>query len=142
MDENKMNFKNIRNVTKLNSDLEEYSISLDVDFNGNGTYVPTVYCTRIDGDEFCNHILNEIKLGNFEGTISTAPELTIEEKLNDLTSSIRRYRNNLLLKSDWTQLPDVPPETKIKWMAYRQALRNITDQPKFPNEVIWPAKPE
>jgi hypothetical protein len=26
--------------------------------------------------------------------------------------------------------------------AYRQALRDITLQPRFPNEIVWPVKPE
>jgi hypothetical protein len=28
------------------------------------------------------------------------------------------------------------------FFAYRQALRDITAQSGFPNEVVWPTKPE
>lgn len=55
---------------------------------------------------------------------------------------VRRTRTALLQKSDWTQLPDVPSETKDQWAKYRQLLRDITDQAGFPESVIWPNKPE
>lgn len=51
-------------------------------------------------------------------------------------------RNSLLQSSDWTQLPDVPLETKQAWATYRQALRDITTQEGYPFNVIWPTKPE
>lgn len=50
-------------------------------------------------------------------------------------------RNGLLAASDWTQLPDVPLATKEAWATYRQALRDITDQPGYPLEVVWPTPP-
>lgn len=52
-------------------------------------------------------------------------------------------RNLLLVVSDWTQLADVPltPEQKAEWAAYRQQLRDITDQPGFPENINWPIKP-
>lgn len=51
-------------------------------------------------------------------------------------------RKSLLAASDWTQLPDVPLETKQAWATYRQALRDITTQEGYPFNVIWPTKPE
>lgn len=53
----------------------------------------------------------------------------------------RAERERLLVASDWTQLPDVPLATKEAWATYRQALRDITDQPGFPTEIDWPAAP-
>jgi hypothetical protein len=64
---------------------------------------------------------------------------------NDLSSyllSAFSKRGNLLANSDWTQLPDVPEETRLKWQEYRQALRDITLQEGFPENIIWPTKPE
>jgi hypothetical protein len=52
----------------------------------------------------------------------------------------RVTRNQALAASDWTQLPDVPASTKSAWAAYRQALRNITQQPD-PHNIVWPVKP-
>jgi hypothetical protein len=50
-------------------------------------------------------------------------------------------RNALLASSDWTQLPDVPLDTKTAWATYRQALRDITDQPGYPFNIVWPTPP-
>jgi hypothetical protein len=37
-------------------------------------------------------------------------------------------RNQLLTASDWTQMPDVTIPNKAEWAAYRQQLRDMTDQ--------------
>lgn len=50
-------------------------------------------------------------------------------------------RSQLLQQSDWTQLPDVPIATKEAWATYRQALRDITEQPGYPLQVVWPVAP-
>lgn len=51
---------------------------------------------------------------------------------------VRKARDALLLVCDWTQLEDVPIAVKERWVPYRQALRDISDQSGFPTEVIWP----
>lgn len=56
-------------------------------------------------------------------------------------SVIRARRDALLVQSDWTQLPDVPMPTKTAWAEYRQALRDITQQPD-PHNIIWPTPPQ
>ena len=50
----------------------------------------------------------------------------------------------LLLESDWAMLSDVPMlnEQKQEWIKYRKALREIRNQPGFPENIIWPVKPE
>jgi len=55
-------------------------------------------------------------------------------------SAVRSRRNQLLQESDWTQLPDVPIATKEAWAEYRQALRDITEQPD-PFNIVWPVPP-
>ena len=50
-------------------------------------------------------------------------------------------RKAKLVATDWTQLPDVPLETKQAWAEYRQALRDVTDQPGYPTDVVWPTPP-
>lgn len=54
---------------------------------------------------------------------------------------VRRRRNALLSACDWTQLPDVTIDDKAAWAIYRQQLRDITEQPTFP-DVKWPNPPE
>ena len=55
---------------------------------------------------------------------------------------VRSIRDKLLLECDWTVLADAPLTSaqKTAWKAYRQELRNITEQPTFPTEIIWPTK--
>ena len=69
-----------------------------------------------------------------------ASQSEIDYRLENQWFIIRETRNELLSECDWTQLADIPSETKEAWTIYRQALRNITTQPS-PFSIIWPAKP-
>jgi hypothetical protein len=71
------------------------------------------------------------------------PERTDNELLV-LAEEMKARRNGLLSASDWTQLPDVSLTTEMKqaWAVYRQALRDITSQEKFPWRIVWPEKPD
>jgi hypothetical protein len=55
-------------------------------------------------------------------------------------AQVRSVRNNLIAQSDWTQLSDIPAETKALWEPYRQALRDVTSQDPF--NVVWPTPPQ
>lgn len=71
-------------------------------------------------------------------------ELTPQEQLdysNQLSIQMRNQRNGLLSQSDWTQVADAPVDQQA-WATYRQALRDVTQQPEFPLEIIWPTQPE
>ena len=59
------------------------------------------------------------------------------------SSSVRSARNAALAECDWTQLADasLTEEQRTAWGAYRQALRDLTTQQKFPWVVDWPVKP-
>lgn len=67
----------------------------------------------------------------------TADEIASEAK------AVRRDRDELLVESDWTQMPDSPLDdsTKTSWATYRTALRNISTQAGFPTNVTWPTAP-
>jgi hypothetical protein len=54
--------------------------------------------------------------------------------------SIRAERNRKLTETDWTQVADAPVD-KAAWAGYRQALRDVPDQPGFPWDIIWPDAP-
>ena len=62
---------------------------------------------------------------------------------------VRERRNELLLKSDWTQMPDSPLTNakKAEWATYRQSLRDFmasyTDSEDNSLEnIIFPSPPE
>lgn len=58
----------------------------------------------------------------------------------EMWQEVRLNRDVLLKASDWTQLPDVPLNTKTAWATYRQALRDITNQ-SDPFNITWPIAP-
>ena len=55
---------------------------------------------------------------------------------------VRLERNTKLTSSDWTQMPDYSGADKAAWAIYRQALRDIPQQPGFPTEITWPVSPD
>lgn len=66
-------------------------------------------------------------------------EYVLEDREADWAAINRGKRDQLLIKSDWTQLPDAPVD-KAAWAAYRQALRDLTDHVNWPNISAddWP----
>ena len=58
-----------------------------------------------------------------------------------LLNSLRIERTHKLIETDWTQLPDVPEETREKYKEYRRQLRDITNSYQNVYEVVWPNKP-
>ena len=65
-------------------------------------------------------------------------ELTAEKK----AILIRQQRDALLSETDYLMMPDYPMSDADRdaLRAYRQALRDIPEQPGFPDEVAWPEK--
>lgn len=57
-------------------------------------------------------------------------------------AEVRAERNAKLSATDWTQGKDIPDSVSTPWAAYRQALRDVPDQPGFPWSVVWPTQPE
>lgn len=71
-------------------------------------------------------------------TPATADEIASLQQSQ--TQNMRVTRDELLVKSDWTQVADAPVD-KAAWAAYRQALRDIPQQTGFPTTIDWPVKP-
>lgn len=95
------------------------------------------YCLREDDcTEYAKYYYNEIT----NGALGEVGQLVVTDE--DLKHDIAYKRLQLLYETDWTQLPDVPQETQQLWKAYRQALRDITEQEGYPREVVWPEKPK
>ena len=56
-----------------------------------------------------------------------------------LAAQVRAERNAKIAACDWRVLPDVL--NGDVWKVYRQALRDVPEQPGFPGNVIWPVEP-
>ena len=54
--------------------------------------------------------------------------------------TVRTQRGEKLKECDWTQVADAPVD-QAAWAAYRQALRDITNQEGFPWTITWPSQP-
>jgi hypothetical protein len=62
---------------------------------------------------------------------------------NIAINNIKNQRNQLLVYSDWTQIPNNPltTEQQTAWATYRQELRDIPLQSGYPFNVVWPVAP-
>ena len=93
---------------------------------------------------------------NWQDSSKTKPtEAEINAKISELDAAepmrlLRKERNSLLIKTDWTQNDDVPTETQTKWQTYRQQLRDLpaTASPTLDSDynlnfssVNWPTEP-
>ena len=56
---------------------------------------------------------------------------------------VRLERDRLLTETDWviTMHKELGTNIPTAWKTYRQALRDITTQEGFPNDITWPEKP-
>lgn len=55
----------------------------------------------------------------------------------------RSERDGRLSACDWTQSPDatLTANERARWREYRQQLRDVPQQPGFPDSVDWPELP-
>lgn len=70
-----------------------------------------------------------------------------EEEINadkeSKSAEVRKQRDELLAQTDWIVIKAMEQDKQVEseWTIYRQALRDITNNPDFPN-VEFPVKPE
>ena len=100
------------------------------------------------------NILDDSIYGYVEGHYDIEKYKCIDDEIvayqkpaEDIKIQIRRFRDALLAKSDWTQNNDSPlSETKKQaWATYRQALRDLPSQYNSDDnitDVIFPTIPE
>lgn len=71
-----------------------------------------------------------------------AKQLALEEYANSpegKAEGVREMRNALIAETDWWASSDITMTEEQE--AYRQALRDITSQAGFPENIDWPTKP-
>ena len=82
--------------------------------------------------------LFELLSNKYANQVVACPQ---SEKDAEQSSIVRDQRDILLAQSDWTMLTDVQLENRDDWVAYRQALRDMSSQDGFPHDITWPTKP-
>lgn len=110
---------------------------------------PGCVAIRAEGLEVGNYLLEEGRLIS----IGEPPSLQhvyrrgvgwqLQQSAGDAWTRVRRQRDDLLAATDWrvvrAQEHGLPLDPV--WIAYRQALRDITLQTD-PHNIIWPQTPE
>lgn len=90
--------------------------------------------------ELHQKILNEVNRNGKKVVVKNGKIYFESNVILPTWKDIRRKRNNLLTKSDYTQMSDWPGDKKT-WAKYRQELRDITKTFSSPDSVIWPKAP-
>lgn len=103
-----------------------------------------VYPYVIQDVEFDSVSQNKVE-GQFAkiGDQWTLPMVAENKPQAEVEQYVRSVRDELLIFSDWTQMPDSPLDdsTKASWATYRTALRDISTQTGFPTDITWPTAP-
>lgn len=66
-----------------------------------------------------------------------------EQEINEVEKKVRLERAALLRESDWVSLRALESGAEMpqEWIDYRQALRDLPEQPGFPLAVSFPISP-
>ena len=81
-----------------------------------------------------------VSLDGVERTVTQEEEDALSYNPPATESQIRQERDQLIAATDWWATSD--RTMTAEQTAYRQALRDITDQSGFPTDITWPTKPE
>jgi hypothetical protein len=98
-----------------------------------------------------DEIKRQVALDNIERRrIEKEEEQEEQERNRDYLEILKNIRNQLLMQSDWTQLPDIQlsEEQKESWRIYRQQLRDLPENIDDPKPLVldmnhpdWPVAP-
>jgi len=98
---------------------------------------PDFHCIEENGSVFIDGVEVE--------TDKSKIDALEQEKAKEISQThVRKKRGRLLTESDWVTIRATDTGTPVptEWQTYRQALRDITEQTGFPENIDWPEKPE
>lgn len=92
---------------------------------------------RLKGIVFRPELENDLRDAT---TLKNWLKCASDTEYNEKALEIRKKRDELLNKTDWTQMADtaLSEEKQEKYRIYRQALRDVPEQEGFPYDVSWP----
>jgi hypothetical protein len=140
---------NYKNVSGFNN-IADNSLLNDLNWVGeqNKGFWEAVYPDSIPEISSSQKIVESSSINLVNSTIDVSfsiEDLSLEEK-NMMTASykdqLRPRRDQLLMATDFTQLPDSPlsDELKSSFVTYRSELRNMFDVATI-EEIVWPEMP-
>jgi hypothetical protein len=76
-------------------------------------------------------------------TKSSQEEAYTARKNEEAATAARAERDKLIASCDWMAIKAFEGGTTVstEWATYRQALRDVSAQAGFPNDITWPEKP-
>lgn len=77
-------------------------------------------------------------------TKASQEEAYTARKDAEAATAARATRDGLIASCDWMAIKAFEGGTTVstEWATYRQALRDVSAQAGFPNDITWPEKPE
>jgi hypothetical protein len=77
-------------------------------------------------------------------TKTSQEEAYTARKDAEAATAARAKRDGLIASCDWMAIKAFEGGTTVstEWATYRQALRDVSAQAGFPNDITWPEKPE
>jgi hypothetical protein len=77
-------------------------------------------------------------------TKASQEEAYTARKNEEAATTVRAERDKLIASFDWMAIKAFEGGTTVstEWATYRQALRDVTAQEGFPNNITWPTQPE
>lgn len=87
--------------------------------------------------------LDDENIARYRWTTTMKTGDALVQAIKDKWFTVRAQRTEMLASSDFTQIADAPMtvEKRAEWVAYRQALRDLTLQTD-PFAVVWPVSPD
>ena len=108
----------------------------------HGTNIPSD-CVQITKEQHTNLLEEQSKGKRIVPDEKGFPIAIVPPVVPPTWEEIRAKRDSLLIASDWSVAGDATPKpSKEAWLTYRQALRDLPQNFKTPEEVVWPSKPE
>jgi len=77
-------------------------------------------------------------------TKASQEEAYTARKDAEAATAARATRDGLIASCDWMAIKAFEGGTTVSadWATYRQALRDVSAQEGFPNDITWPTQPE
>ena len=112
------------------------------DANGKWVYAWT------EVDMFADYIRTDVAEDGTETEVTVTKaeqeQAYTARKDEEAATAVRAERDKLIASCDWMAIKAFEGGTTVsaEWATYRQALRDVSAQAGFPNDITWPTQPE